>query len=96
MLEHHGDAGDRLFDALVADPDFAGIVRQQAVDAAQQRGLAAAGRSDNGDDLAFRHFEIDVAKHFKRAVTLGQSLDANAGLAGGALRSGRANGGCRH
>src|SRR5450631_1651948 len=95
MLEHHGDAGDRLFDALVADPDFAGIVRQQAVDAAQQRGLAATGRPDYGDDLAFGHVEIDIAEHFERAVTLGQPLDANTGLACGTLRSGWANGGYR-
>ncbi len=66
MLEHHGDAGDRLFDPLVADEDLAGIVRQQPVDAAQQRGLAAAGRADDRDDLAFAHVEVDVAEHFQR------------------------------
>ncbi|MEI9805972.1 MAG: hypothetical protein WDN48_18340 [Pseudolabrys sp.] len=61
MLEHHGDAGDRLDDAFVADQDFAGIVRQQAVDATQQRGFAAAGWADNGDDLARADVEVDVA-----------------------------------
>ena len=60
-------------DALVADPDFAGIVRQQSVDAAQQRGLAAAGRADDGDDLALADVEIDVTEHFERAVTLAEA-----------------------
>jgi hypothetical protein len=63
-------------------------VRQQAVDAAQQRGLAAAGRPDHGDDLAFGHVEIDIAEYFERTVTLGQSLDADTRFAGGTLRSG--------
>ena len=88
MLEHHGDAGDRLFDALVADPDFAGIVRQQAVDATQQRGLAAAGRPDDGDDFTLGDVEIDVAEYFERAVTLGQPLDADTRLARGGARCG--------
>ena len=81
MLEHHGDAGDRLGHALVADPDFAGIVRQQAVDAAQQRGLAAAGRADNRDDLALADVEVDVAEYFERAVVLAESADADARFA---------------
>ena len=70
MLEHHRDTGDWLGDALGANPDLAGIVRQQAVDAAQQRGLAAAGWADNGNDLALADIEVDVAEHFERAVIL--------------------------
>src|SRR5487761_2795638 len=89
MLEHHGDAGDRLFDALVSDPDFAGIVRQQAVDAAQQRGLAAAGRADDGDDFALGNLEIDIAEDFKRAVTLAQSLNADARFGSASCRAER-------
>ena len=81
MLEHHGDAGDRLGDALAADPDLAGIVRHQAVDAAQQRGLAAAGRADDGDDLALADVEVDVAEDFERAVVLAQAAHADARLA---------------
>ena len=38
--------------ALAVAPDFAGVDRKQTVDAAQQRGLAAARRADDGDDLA--------------------------------------------
>jgi hypothetical protein len=85
MLEHHGDAGDRLADALIADHDLAGIVRQQAVDAEQQRGLAATGRADNGDDLALADIEVDVAENLERAVMLAKAANADAGL-GGARR----------
>ena len=81
VLEHHGDAGDRLGHAFGADPDLAGIVRQQAVDAPQERGLAAAGRSDDRDDLALTDVEIDVAEDFERAVVLAQAADADAWLA---------------
>ena len=88
VLEHHGDAGDRLGHAFVADPDLAGIVRQQAVDAAQQRGLAAARRPDDCDDLALTDVEIDVAEDFERAVVLAQAADADAWLAFRGLRSG--------
>ena len=79
MLEHHGDAGDRTGDALPIDPDFALVRRDQAVDAAQQRGLAAAGRADDGDDLALADLEIDTAEDFKRPVALGQALHTDAG-----------------
>ena len=70
MLEHHGDAGDRLGHALAVEPDLALVDRHQAVDAAQQRGLAAAGRADDGDDLALADVEIDVAEDLERAVAL--------------------------
>ena len=54
--------------------------RQQAVDAAQQRGLAAARRADHGDDLALADLEVDVAEDFERAVVLAEALDADARL----------------
>ena len=78
MLEHHGDAGDRLGHALLADQHLAGVERQQAVDAAQKRCLAAAGRADDGDDLAFADVEVDVAENFERAVALAETVDADA------------------
>ena len=89
MLEHHGDAGDRLFDALISDPDLAGIVRQQPINATEQRGLAAAGRADDGDDLALGHLEVDVAEDFERAVALGQSFDADARFGSASCRAER-------
>ena len=80
MLEHHGNAGDRFGNPFLADPDLAGIVRQQAVDAAQQGRLAAAGRADNGHDLARPDLEIDVAEDLERAVVLAETLNADAGF----------------
>ena len=81
-------------DASVADPDLAGVVRQQTVDAAQQRGLAAAGGPDDGDDLALADIEVDVAEHFERAVALGQAFDANARSPVAARGADGAHGGC--
>jgi hypothetical protein len=51
VLEHHRHAGD--WSVMRGHrPALAGIDRDQPVDAAQQRGLAAAARADDGDDLA--------------------------------------------
>ena len=52
-------------------------MRQQAVDAAQQRGLAASRRADNGDDLALADVEVDIAEHFERAVILAEAAHAD-------------------
>ena len=81
MLEHHGDAGDRLGDARIAHQNLAGIMRQQAVDTSKKRGLAAAGGPDHREDLALADFEVDVAEHFQRAVALGEAPDADARFA---------------
>ncbi len=81
MLEHHGDAGAAApSTALAFDRDLAARGRDQAVDAAQQRGLAAARRADDGDDLAVADVEIDVAEDFERAVMLAEALDADTRL----------------
>ena len=88
MLEHHGDAGNRFGYTLGTNPDLAGVVRQQAVDAAQERGLAAARRSDDRDDLALTDVKIDVAEYFERTVVLAQAADADARLAFCVLRDG--------
>ena len=84
-------------DLLLADQHLAGVERQETVDAAQQRGLAAARRADDGDDLALADVEIDVAEDFERAVVLAQALDANARrVAVRRLQRGaRAFGGCQ-
>ena len=78
VLEHHRHAGDRFSDDLIADADFAGVVRDQPVNAAQHRGLAAAGRPDHRDDLAFADVEVDVAEHFERAVALAEAAHTDA------------------
>ena len=47
-------------------------MRDQAVDAAQHRGLAAARRADHREDFALADVEVDVAEHFERAVALAE------------------------
>src|SRR6185437_6832303 len=58
-LEHHGDLGADQLDgrrgavhARTVDRDDAAVVTFEAVDAAQDRGLARAGRADDANDLA--------------------------------------------
>ena len=90
MLEHHGDAGQRRGDALAFDGDFAGRRRDQSVDATQQRGLAATGWADNGDDFGFADVEIDVAEHVELAVGLAEAAHADARVRYFRRRSGAA------
>src|SRR5690606_2564165 len=47
---------------LAVEDDLPAIDLGQAGDAAQQGGLAAAGRAEQGDELAFFDFAIDVAE----------------------------------
>jgi hypothetical protein len=78
VLEDHRDAGPRLGHALALERDLAAVGGDEAVDAAQQRGLAAARGTDQGHDLALAHLEIDAAEHLERAVALGEAGDADA------------------
>jgi hypothetical protein len=50
-------------DVDAIEQDLAAVHRRQAGDAAQQGGLAAAGRAEQGDELAFLDFAVDVAEH---------------------------------
>src|SRR5205807_292695 len=54
---------------------FALLKRFQAVDAAQERALAAAGRADDGRHLAATDAERDAVQHSQRAVLLHQAAD---------------------
>jgi hypothetical protein len=96
VLEDHRHTGDRLRDAFIADADFAGIVRQETVDAAQHGGLAAARGTDDCDDLALTDVEVDVAEDLERAVALAQTADADARLTFGNLRRRGGSDGGRH
>src|SRR5918994_2445449 len=78
MLEHHRDAGDRFGDALLVDPDFAFVDRQQAVDTPQQRGLAASGGANDGDDLPLAGGKINPPENFQRAVAPAEAGDPDA------------------
>src|SRR5439155_15623363 len=55
VLEHHAEAAllrRQAVDALVVEPDAAPAEREQARDAVQRGGLAAARRAEEGDELA--------------------------------------------
>ena len=49
----------------------AGEVRDQAVDAAQQRRLAAAGATHDQHQLALGHVQVDVREHGRRGAVVG-------------------------
>ncbi len=69
-LEHHGDAalgGLDVVHDLAVDGDRAARHIVDAADQPQQRGLAAAGGSDEDAELAFGYAEIDAVQYLRRA-----------------------------
>ncbi|EGF32131.1 hypothetical protein IMCC9480_2880 [Oxalobacteraceae bacterium IMCC9480] len=56
LFGRHLDAAGTIEDAALADVDGAGLRAFESGDGAQQGGLAAAGRAEQGDDFAF--FEV--------------------------------------
>ena len=67
VLKHHAAIGAGSFDRLLRRPahvPFARrMVRPQARDQPQHRRLAAAGRPENGDELAFARPVLDRERH---------------------------------
>jgi hypothetical protein len=78
VLEHHGRAA-RLrrqpCDVLGAEEDPAAVRRDEPRDAAEQRGLPAAGRPQDRRQPAAREVDVDPAERGDPAVALGQPLD---------------------
>ena len=69
MLEHHGDAvGRARAHPLAVDEQLPVAELGEAGDAAQQRGLAAAGRADHAHDLVAPHLQRQLVKGDHRAV----------------------------
>ena len=69
-LEGHGDVapiGRHGGDVLAADHDLAGVQHFQAGDAAQQGGLADAGRADDDEELAFLDGQVDDGSPWSRS-----------------------------
>src|SRR3954466_16055564 len=80
-LKHHGYvtlAGGKLVDTAPTDPDFAARNRLQPGDHAQEGGLAAAGRTQEDDELATVYPQRDVVEHFHRPKPLGNVADTHA------------------
>ena len=75
VLEDEGDARMRLGDDLVADPDLTLGERDEPVDTAQQRRLAATGGSDQAQGLLVAHVEVEPLEGHDLAERLGRVLD---------------------
>ena len=90
LLEHHADraahlaqlaarhlaaAGRGVADQLPVDGDLAGIIFLEEVDAAQQRGLARAGRPDQARHLARLDGQVNFLQRLEGAVELGDLAD---------------------
>ena len=79
ILEHQARlAAARAADGAAADEDAARVRGQQAGDAFQQRGLAAAARADEREKLPRLHQDIDVGERLHAAEALRQALDGDA------------------
>ena len=88
VLEHDADVPPerrQAFDMLALEPDLASRRREESGDQAQRRRLAATGRSEQRDELAFVDVKIDAGDSDDRRVML---LDADE--AQRRLRHGRA------
>ena len=62
MLEDDGDACSGAINRLTVDQDSSRARRQEPADATQQSRLAAAGGTDDAQDLVPSDVEIDIAK----------------------------------
>src|SRR5690606_7120845 len=75
-LEHaqHAQAGElggiEPQDASAVEPDLAGVGAQVARQHIEQRGLAGAVRTDQADQLAFRHVHADAVERLEAAEAL--------------------------
>ena len=56
----------------IAEPDFAAVGHFEAGDAAQQRGLAASGRAEQGEEVAILDRQAHAVE--RRAVALAAAL----------------------
>jgi hypothetical protein len=61
LLEDHAAVGARADHRLAVEQDLAGGRRQEAGQAVQQGGLAAARRAERDDEVALAHGQVDGA-----------------------------------
>src|SRR6478735_8445883 len=85
-LEHHGPFGRGASHRLSAEEHLACIWRSKPCQQGDQRGLAAAGESDQRDEFPFLDVQIDIAQHREAAAGLGVSLRNAAKLQDGHQR----------
>src|SRR4029434_3448805 len=62
LWKHDRTAGGGRIDDVTVDQDLTGAGREQPADAAEQRCLAAAGRTDDAKNLVAAYIQFNVAK----------------------------------
>src|SRR5688572_9442246 len=79
---------------VAGDADVTRVERVEAVQTAEQAGLARTGGTDQRDDRTFGHVGVDAGQHPARALALRQAADrdhganvARAGVTGGTVGS---------
>ena len=94
VLEHHAEAAvlrAEAVDAGLVEPDGAGGERQQAREAVERGGLAAAGRAEEGHELAAGDGEVDPLQRVEGAEVAAHAAQvqgAEVGLGGHVSRPG--------
>src|SRR5713226_5841988 len=79
-LEHHADlalVGRDVGDVLTRDDDAPSVGLLQSGQQTKRCGLAAAGRSEEGDELAGRHREAEPIERGHARVTTREVLESN-------------------
>ena len=66
VLKHHGAIRPGPRHHVAVDQDAAAGRRHQAVDHGEERRLAAAGRADDGDELAVHDLQVDAVERCER------------------------------
>ena len=82
VLEHHGDAavaGLQPVDRLAADAEAACRLRFETGHDPQERGLSAAGRAEQRDELTVADVERDALEGLKGAEVLADVVDGDVG-----------------
>jgi hypothetical protein len=80
VLKHHRALRPRSGDRSAIDRNLSLIIRDQTRNDTQQRGLAAAAWTDDGDKFVVTHFEVNVTQreHAAAAIVEGGKLLAQA------------------
>jgi hypothetical protein len=95
VLEHHADRAlvrAQVADRLAFEQDLAGVLRVEARDGAQQRGLAAAAGAEQGEERAALDVEAEVLQGNVRAIGLADVADLYVRHGRRGARGGRAPG----
>jgi hypothetical protein len=101
FLKHHADRSMRPGDAFASNRDFPLVVAEQTADHVEERRFSAAGRTDNGQELALLHRKRHIIDRSHDPVGRSEMLghvfdDQNAIVAGLDLRWPDCSHGCCH